>query len=720
VARCGVHLAVLALLAALAVAYTWPLARHLGTHYAVRSADPAGLSADLLLESWILASDVRRLVRDPLRIFETNNFHPFRHTLAFSENLIGVAVLVLPVGLLWDNPTLTHNVALLLCLAITGWGAFLLVRELTGSALAGLLTGALVVYSPAVLAQVVLVFLLASLWTPIALFLVVRLLRRPSWRTSGLLGTAVALQTWSSLHHGVFLGLGLAATAGTLLVVSSSARRAFPQLALAGVLAGILSLPVLLPYQAVRREMDLERREGALRFSLRPETIVPPLRRPVAYLVARLRSGERVPSFAPLVPWVLIGAGAVAAGFARRRLGLDWRPLAGLAAGGLATFLFALGPVPHPWLPTPYGPLSTLMPGLGWLRVPARAVAYSHLILCVLAGCALAVVLRCLPRPAQRATVVTGVLALVVLEGGWRPIPLAPAPGRTSALGAAIDRLEPGCAIAELPVTIPSMGVALFRSTAHWRPLVNGYSGFDPIGLLAMQAFLNPFPSPRSLAFLHAAGACAVVVRGGMGPVARERILAASRALGLGVEEADSELLIHLPPPPAPPAEAEPLSRGGWRIAPEAGPAGPAVLDGDLDTVWWGSLREETGPVELTVDLGAVETVSGVGLELGRHFRMSLRTYRVEGSVDGREWTTLAEDPLAVPPLASYRANHLRVCQRIDFPQASVRWLRIRPYRRPPPRGAPDTAWARWGVAELGVYGEPEAARQTRPTPEGR
>ena len=171
----AVHAGVLALMTALALAYTWPLPTHLGTRYAVRVPPPAPLSADLLFSSWILASDARRLVHDPLHVFETNNFYPFRHTLAYGENLLGVAVLVLPVQLGWDNPTLTHNVAMLLTLVLGGWGMFLLVRELSGMTLAGLLAGALVIYSPHVWAHVILLPLMAGHWSPVALFLLVSL-----------------------------------------------------------------------------------------------------------------------------------------------------------------------------------------------------------------------------------------------------------------------------------------------------------------------------------------------------------------------------------------------------------------------------------------------------------------------------------------------------------------------------------------------------------------
>src|SRR5262245_1207314 len=203
------HLGAVACLTILVVAYTWPLLPHLGTHFPVRHAEGESLSSDQLFTGWILAHDVRRLLHDPLHIFESNNMHPFRHTLAYAENLIGVGALVIPVELVWRNPVLDHNAATLFCLVMTGWGLFLLVYELTGSAPAALVAGALRIYSPAVWVEIPVLQMIAGQWVPIALFAFVRLLRTGAFGWTIALAFAVAIQMWSSLHQGLFLAFGL-------------------------------------------------------------------------------------------------------------------------------------------------------------------------------------------------------------------------------------------------------------------------------------------------------------------------------------------------------------------------------------------------------------------------------------------------------------------------------------------------------------------------------
>lgn len=92
------HAAALAVSLLLALAETWPLAPSIATHFPTRApvSEPA---LDQMLTSWILASDVRRLSRDPLKVLDTNNMHPFQRTLAYSENLLGMALAVAPVQL---------------------------------------------------------------------------------------------------------------------------------------------------------------------------------------------------------------------------------------------------------------------------------------------------------------------------------------------------------------------------------------------------------------------------------------------------------------------------------------------------------------------------------------------------------------------------------------------------------------------------------------------
>jgi F5/8 type C domain len=699
------HVMALVFAVLVALAETWPLATRLGTHYPVLAAGIKAPISDQLLTSWILASDVHRLAHHPLSVFESNNLYPFRHTLAFSENLLGVAVLVWPVQALWGNPVLTDNVALLLSFVLGAYGVVLLVHELSGSALAAVVSATLATYTPDTWMNLTQLHVALYLFTPLGLFAFVRLVRTGSWRWSVLLGVLVAWQVWSSLHWGVFLVLGLAAGVPVLLVWSRDARRAFPQMLVAGLVAAVLVMPLVPPYEAVAREMDLGNR-SFIAFLWSPWSPAPALAHFWVYLTDRFASGVRIQSAgSALAPWLAAAAGAAAAVLVRRPRTVDVPMVVALAAGGVVNWWYALGPVSWHAIPSLYGLLCDV-PGLGVLRCPARAIFYSYLILAVVGGCGLAAILRRLPGRAPRLAVAATFVAISVVEAGWHDVPLAAAPPRQRAVQDAVDRLEPGCAIAELPTDLDRAAVALFRSTTDWRPLVTGYSGIYGVGVFLTWGLLSQFPAPSALAYLQRAGACAVVIHGDS--PAGAAMLARSRASDLAMDVRGTEALVHLPPAPPEEPHAPLLDRATWQIVePEEGAA--EVLDGSLDTIRSFSATTPFAPERLAVDLGRPVEVSGIDLALGHSFRLFLWSYRIEGSLNGSDWWTIAAAPAAVPPLDSYRAAPARITQRFNFAPTTARFLRLAPYRRPPtaPPPAADAGFTTWGVAELYVRGVP-------------
>ena len=62
------------------------------------------------------------------------------------------------------------------------------------------------------------------------------------------------------------------------------------------------------------------------------------------------------------------------------------------------------------------------------------------------------------------------------------------------------------------PHAVHLESLRLFASTAHWRPLVNGYAGVFPPGYAADVGTLNTFPAPAAVARLRAIHVRYVVV----------------------------------------------------------------------------------------------------------------------------------------------------------------------------------------------------------------
>lgn len=701
------HIAALTVSILLALAETWPLATALTTHLPLPQNPVTGAardhaSSDQLLTSWILASSVRRLGQDPLGVFDTNNMAPFRLTLAYSENLLGMTALVWPAQVLWDNPVLTDNLALLATITLNAYGVLLLVHELTGSAVAAVAGAALATYAPFVWANIDQLHVTTGQSTALAWFVLVRLVRTRRWRWVLLLGAMTSWQAWASLHWGLFLALGLASGVPVLLLLSGEARRAFPLLLAAGIVAGLLTAPLAVPYAAVARAMG-SREGSATIFLYLPWLVFPPLLAPFGYLADRLARGVRQNVTMTVVPWLAMGAGLVASGIARRTRMIPGAMLAALATGGVVNFWYACGPPEWLGFPSLYRAVSAI-PGLGTVRGPARAVSYTSLVIAILGGCGVGALVRRLDGRLAHATVLAVVLVLAVVEAGWRPGGIVAAPPRANALAAALGALPADCAVAEIPDDFVRQGRALFRSTAHWRPLVNGRSGLYAVSPFVEAGILNQFPMPPAVAYLRAAGACVVVVHQDT-PAGRVIVRnSAARRLPIRPITA-SEYLVRVPDLPPPPPDDPLLERRGWRVvAPAAATVG---FDGSLETVAEFPVGSAEPLERLVVDLGEPHLVSGLDVELGRRFRRYLWSYRVEASLDGTHWSTIGESATALPPFESYRVDPRAIVQRIRFPAGQARFLRLGPFR-PQPAGnvlATDVGFARWGVAELNVRG---------------
>src|SRR5688572_27334685 len=90
--------------AALTLILTWPLA--------IRAADhQLGGGVDPWLFIWNIGWNVHAFTHAPLSIFDANIFYPHSNTLAYTEHLIGPAMLGAPALWMTGNAVLATNVA---------------------------------------------------------------------------------------------------------------------------------------------------------------------------------------------------------------------------------------------------------------------------------------------------------------------------------------------------------------------------------------------------------------------------------------------------------------------------------------------------------------------------------------------------------------------------------------------------------------------------------
>jgi hypothetical protein len=201
----------------------------------------------------------------------------------------------------------------------------------------------------------------------------------------------------------------------------------------------------------------------------------------------------------------------------------------------LASMWLALGPVPQVLgrpveIASPYAFLYEHVPGFGGLRAPARFFMVSVLMLAILGGCGAAALTRW-----RRGPIVVGALGLLLLVeslslpftvNGVTPTPgYSPPearvyrPGRAPNIYKEVARQPAEAVLAELPLGLPDFDLrAIFYSTVHWRPLLNGYSGFFPPHYGSLATALSDVPRFPDIALeaLRAHGATHVIVHEGI------------------------------------------------------------------------------------------------------------------------------------------------------------------------------------------------------------
>jgi hypothetical protein len=262
-------------------------------------------------------------------------------------------------------------------------------------------------------------------------------------------------------------------------------------LAAGALVAAAVTVPLLLPYAQVRRELGDRSRFEAEFYSSMPRDFLVAQRQNLVW-GRSLGAGEHGPEDS--FPGLLAIALALVA---------LWPPLSvrrvAYALGFLFAFDAALG-MHGSAFPVLY---AYVVPFRGF-RAPGRIAMLVGLSLAVLAGHGITRLTGFIRRPAL-GYVLAGALSGAVLLESWSPLPLervAPPhavyhwfEGRTPAV------------LAELPATAEPQGDLeagyLYRSTLHWQRILNGYSGVIPLPYQKFMQAMTTFPDEASIAMLR-------------------------------------------------------------------------------------------------------------------------------------------------------------------------------------------------------------------------
>jgi hypothetical protein len=478
---------------AIVVIMTWPLGRV--TSAVVPASDDAYFSI------WRLAWVAHQLPSDPAHLFDANIFYPTTGTLALSDAMLFVGVLGTPLFKAGLNPAVIHNYLMIAAFVTSMLCAFVLARRLTGSDPAAWLAAIIFGLAPYRMAHIGHLELQWTMWMPLALLLLHRVVERPTpWR-GVLLGAALAAQVLSSIYYGVFLAcyLGVA----WLALVPFEKAKGKIAIASACAIAPLLIVALIYgpPYLRTSQQFGERRADEVAAFSAVPADY---LRVPAENVLrGRLDSGA-APDERSLFP------GFIALGLA---IFAFIPPISRMAFThfGLAVISADLSFGAHGLLFLVLQNVS----GVGNLRSPAR---FGVLVLLSIAMLAAIGAARLYQRRPQLAPIISLALTLLCLGEYWSsPIGVRPFDPRPSEVDVWLAQNPPGTVVLELPVPA---GHALWlhepvyqlRSIHHWQPLVNGYSAFPPEKYVRLINELPRFPERDVVVELRERGVKYVLV----------------------------------------------------------------------------------------------------------------------------------------------------------------------------------------------------------------
>ncbi len=468
--KIGPTLLLLFLYVVLTLVFTYPLARHFGTHHV---GEDGGDARVYLWNYWWVDKAMTELGTNP---FETDYiFHPVGiglslHTLSFFQGMVFV-----PLKSLF-GAVAGANLVIVWTFLASALGMFALARYLGASQWGGFLSGAIFAFCPYRLARLAGHYdLLGTEWFPLFTLVLLRALRETSWKLALLAGLLAAMCGYTSLSYLAFL------TFWTLLIVTwevwkkpSQRWTYLGRVAATGAVATVVLLPLFMQTYRDLSRWSYPPYPGSDRYAANV----------AAYLVPGPQSnllGETLGkgfdsnlTETTVFPGYLV---LLLAGFAFfRKSNRFW------AVAAVVFFVLSLGDTLkigswEPGIPLPFALLEHL-PLLHHLRAPSRFSILVMLSLAALAGLAWSAWLERIRRPTLTGVFTLAVSVILVAEYIAIPVPVFAAGVRPLHDFIAED---PGdFTVVEIPGVEQVPGHLMYHQTVHGKRIFIGTAARVP------------------------------------------------------------------------------------------------------------------------------------------------------------------------------------------------------------------------------------------------
>ncbi len=386
---------------------------------------------DGLLITWIL----NWTISHPFD-FNANIFYPYKNTLAFSETIFPVALIVSPFVKLFNQPLLAYNLGFLLALILTPFSVYLLTRSVFSSLI--------FTYSPIFFGYLTHIQVL-NFWPVV---LAVYFMTKKKYL---LLALTIPVAATTSVLFLYFICL--------MVVIQSFLTRNLRPAA-AFVIGSVLVLPLMLPYFAVSKTFNYVRPiTDAIHNSVAPIDFLTQFFPGLAFIfLAFLWFRQNRRKFkTDLYFWTGVSS-----------LVLSFGPALHLVKNTIH-----LGPIP--FIPLPYTLFYYLLPGFSGIRTPSRFMLLTFFAFTVY-----------LFTKTKLNKLSYLFLIIFIIAGLKVPIKYYQVP-EIPKVNYELKEKYPGVPVVYFPIygwwnepQVTQETKRLYFSTVNWNPMYNGYSGFSP------------------------------------------------------------------------------------------------------------------------------------------------------------------------------------------------------------------------------------------------
>jgi hypothetical protein len=456
------------------------------------------------LLAWTLAWDNHKLLTDPINlfnpetgIFQANIYYPNQNTLTYSEHAFGISLLSLPAYILsGGNPVVGFNFVMLLCYVLNAFCGYLLVKYLTKSTQAGIIGGSIFAFCSFRILNFGHLQNMPIFYMPLMLLFLYKFIETKKLKY--IIGVAVCLllQSLSSWYHMIFIFLLFACFAGYFLYRRFFTKKDLISLAISVFVVLLLIIPFAIPYFSFNNKNksaydinELKTYSADLGGYLLPspntflhDKVLTPLRITKTNWQENFNFLGYIPLLLSLVSFLRIK---------NRKLSIDLQLSKSkfiFIGTGLLFALLSFGPFLRfnditTRIPLLYFLVYYLLPPIRFIRAVSRFSTVVFLMLAILSSFGFVKILNRLKNRFVGYVLTVFLIALIVFE--YYPYKQFFEFSDVASIPEIYTEIRDNPevkSIVELPIDVGPFETTgyIYWAGYHLKPLVNGYSGYEP------------------------------------------------------------------------------------------------------------------------------------------------------------------------------------------------------------------------------------------------